>query len=271
MVERVTDKTIIVTGASRGLGAATALALGELGANVVLTARSVEALNEVAQKVESAGGEALVVQGDIGNLEDVRKVVERTLDCFNEIDALVNNAGVLEPIAPIVEADPKEWQRNLHINLIGLVWMTQAALLHLRAREGVVVHISSGAAVNAYEGWSAYSVAKAGVNHFSRSLAVEEPAVTSIAFRPGVVDTDMQALIRAEGAEGMPEDRYQRFVNYKEKGELLPPQVPARAIAALCVGAPKEWSGEYISIHEDRIVQLTGRFFPETQQAAAQL
>jgi NAD(P)-dependent dehydrogenase (short-subunit alcohol dehydrogenase family) len=268
MVERVKDKTIIVTGASRGLGAATAVALGELGANVVLTARSVEALHAVAQKVESAGGEALVVEGDIGNLADIRKVVERTLDCFNEIDALVNNAGVLEPIAPFAEADPEAWQRNLHINLIGLVWMTQATLLHLRAREGVVVHISSGAAVKAYEGWSAYSVAKAGVNHFSRALALEEPAITSIAFRPGVVDTAMQALIRAEGAQGMPDEHYQRFVRYKEEGELLPPEVPARAIAALCVGAPKDWSGEYISIHEERIEQLTGRFFPETQQTA---
>ncbi|MFN2292733.1 MAG: SDR family NAD(P)-dependent oxidoreductase, partial [Anaerolineae bacterium] len=216
----MSNPTVIVTGASRGLGAAAARLAAQLGADVVLTARTEESLQAVAGEIEQAGGQALVVAGDVSRPEDCRQVVERTVERFGGIDGLVNNAGILEPIRPISEAEAEAWRKNWAVNVLGPVMMCQAALPYLRKSKGRVVNVSSGAAINAVEGWGAYCVSKAAINHLTRMLAAEEPNVTSIAFRPGVVETGMQKTIREQGAEGMPRAQYERFVRYHEQGEL---------------------------------------------------
>lgn len=252
-------KTVLITGASRGLGAASARIAAGLGANVVLNARSRDELEVLAREIRENGGNAVVAAGDISQLENCQRAVATALEQFGELDALINNAGVLEPISPFAEADPHEWERNLRINILGLVWVTQAATPHLRQNHGRVIHVSSGAAVNVVKGWSAYCTAKAALNHFNRSLAVEEPYITTIALRPGVVDTEMQALIRQDGKTGMPDDVHKRFVQYHDRGELLPPEKPGRAMAVLALYAPHEWSGEYIQWDEDRVQRLIER------------
>ena len=216
---------ILVTGASRGLGAAVARKAARLGADVALAARSEEELAAVAEDVRSLGSRALAIAADLSRLEDCRRTVTETVEHFGRLDGLVNNAGVLGPVAPVAEGDPEGWQYNLQVNLLGPVWLTQAVLPHLRASRGRVVHVSSGAAVNPVEGWGAYSVSKAGLNHFSRVLAEEEPDVVSVAFRPGVVDTAMQAQVRTEGREGMQPENHRRFLERHRRGELLPPEV----------------------------------------------
>jgi NAD(P)-dependent dehydrogenase (short-subunit alcohol dehydrogenase family) len=256
----MTRATVLVTGASRGLGAAAARMIGELGASVVLVARSEDDLEAVADEIRSAGGQALVMAGDVSLAADCQHAVVAAVEHFGGLDAVVNNAGVLEPIAPIADSDLRTWEENLDVNVLGPVRITQAALPHLRRRQGHVVNVSSGAALRVIPGWSAYCVAKAAVNHLTRAIAIEEPEVTAIAFQPGVVNTAMQATIRARGSQGMPAEEYARFIDYYEEGELLPPELPGCALAVLALYAPHEWSGEFIAWNEERVQSLVRRY-----------
>jgi NAD(P)-dependent dehydrogenase (short-subunit alcohol dehydrogenase family) len=257
---RVSSPTVVVTGASRGLGAATARLVAQLGANVILMARSQDKLETVVHEIEDEGGLALAVPGNVSRAEDCQRVIQRATERFGGIDGLVNNAGILEPVGPIAEAEAKAWRENWAVNVLGPVLMCQAALPHLRARKGRVVNVSSGAAVNAIEGWGAYCLSKAALNHLTRMLAAEEPEVTAISLRPGVVDTEMQEAIRRQGAQGMPEGVYARFVRYHEEGELLPPEVPGSALAVLALYAPHEWSGAFMPWDHDQVQSLVRRY-----------
>lgn len=249
-------QTVLITGASRGLGAATARIVAEMGANAALMARSADELAMLVDEIQGAGGHALSIIGDVRQVTDCRVAVKKTIERFGQLDAVVNNAGTLAPIAAIADGDPGEWQENLGVNLLGPVWITQAALPYLRERCGRVINVSSGAAVNVIAGWAAYCAAKAALNHFTRALAHEEPEITAIAFRPGVIDTDMQAAIRRHGARGMPEEVHARFVRYRERGELLPPAVPGCSLAILALNAPHEWSGAFLPWNSEDVLSL---------------
>jgi NAD(P)-dependent dehydrogenase (short-subunit alcohol dehydrogenase family) len=247
---------VIITGASRGLGAALAQAVAELGADVVLTARSRDDLERQAELIRQKGREALVVAADLNQPQECRSVVQQAQERFGSLHALVNNGGILEPIATIAQADPQDWQRNWQVNVLAPVLLTQAALPALRISGGRVVNVSSGAAEKVTPGWAAYSLAKAALNHLTRFLAQEEPEITAIVVRPGVVDTAMQATIREEGERAMYQDDYQRFVGYHQQGKLLPPRLPGRALACLALFAPHAWSGAYLSWDEERVQTL---------------
>jgi len=248
--------TLIITGASRGLGAAAARIAAQLGANVVLNARSAAALERVAQAVGEAGCEALAAPGDISRADTCAFLVKQSVERFGRIDAVINNAGMIDPVASIAEADTAVWQYNLAVNLLGPMMLTQAALPYLRESQGRVINVSSGAAVNAVPGWAAYCAAKAALNHFTRVLAVEEPEVTAVAFRPGVVNTEMQAVIRRDGAGGMPASAHARFLQYHAQGELLPPERPGLALAVLALHAPPEWSGDFLAWNDAQVQAL---------------
>jgi NAD(P)-dependent dehydrogenase (short-subunit alcohol dehydrogenase family) len=252
----MTNPTILITGASRGLGLAAARDAAALGANVVMFARSAEKVKQEAQAIQEKGGRVLAVVGDVSDWEDCQHVIERTIAQFDSLDALVNNAGVITPIAPIASADVMAWRENLEINLLGPMMLTQAALPYLRQHRGRVINVSSGAATYAVPGWGAYCVAKGGLNQFNRVLAVEEEMITSISFRPGVVDTDMQAIIREMGGGGMPTAAHERFVRMREAGELLPPEAPGGVLAVIALYAPPEWDGAFISWDEERAQEL---------------
>lgn len=252
---------VLITGASRGLGAAAAHAAADLGARVVLTARSAGALQEQAQRIRSGGGECLVVTGDLLVEEDVRRMVERSVDGWGRLDAVVNNAGVLEPIARIAEAPIDAWERNIQVNLLGPFVLTRFAIPHLRMTGGRVVNVSTGAAVKVTVGWSAYSAAKAALNLFTRYLAEEEPDITSVALRPGAVETEMQRKIREEGQSGMQEEKYTRYVRLHREQKLLPPEKPGKSMAVLALYAPVAWSGEFIAWDEDRVLALVREHF----------
>jgi NAD(P)-dependent dehydrogenase (short-subunit alcohol dehydrogenase family) len=254
----MTDQTIIITGASRGLGAATARAAAEMGANVVINARSDDDLSALAQEIKGAGGRAATVPGDVSRVETCQRLVAEAIKRFDRLDAVINNAGVIQPIAPISNADLNAWERNIIVNVLAPVYLVQAALAHLRKHQGRVINVSSGAAVKAIPGWGAYCTAKAAINHFTRLLAAEEPEITAISFRPGVVDTAMQDVIRRQGEYGMPIEEHARFVSYHEEGALLPPELPARSLAVLALYAPKAWSGDFIQWDQDRVQSLVG-------------
>lgn len=252
----MTKPTVIITGASRGLGAATALATADLGANVVLNARSADLLAEHVDHIRNLGGAAIAVAGDVTVADDCQQLVETAVAQFGRLDSLVSNAGTIKPIAPVRRAELAAWQRNLTVNLLSPMILIQAALPQLRLHRGRIIVVSGGAAINAVPGWSAYCAAQAGLVQFNRVLAMEEADITSICFRPGIVDTQLQATIREDGAEGMPPEAHARFMRYYQRGELLPPQVPAGALAILALFAPAEWSGQFLAWDDQRIQQL---------------
>ncbi len=249
-------KVIIVTGASRGLGAAAARAAATFGARLTLTARSRGDLERVVAEIQAGGGEALIVPGDLSEPATAVEIVEATEAAYGRIDGLINNAGVIAPIAPVSSVNPEAWAGNLRVNLIAPAQLTAVALPALRRASGIVVNVSSGAAVGVVEGWAAYCAAKAALNHYTHVLAAEEPQVTALSFRPGVVDTGMQAEIRQTGASGMPADVHQRFVLRHDRGELLPAERPGRSLAALTLLAPREWSGDFLAWDEERVQAL---------------
>lgn len=246
-------RVVMVTGASQGIGAELARWLAKIGCGVVMAARSTAALAEVKRDVERLGGRPLSLTLDVADYEQCRKGVEETLEYFGRLDALVNNAGVLEPISAAADADPQQWRENIEINLLGPFYMFRASAPALRSNRGRVVNISSGAAVNPIGGWSAYCAAKAGLTHLTRVVAEEEPDLTVMALRPGVVDTQLQTLIREKGSVGMKPEKVAYFKDLKTGGHLEPPAVPARAAAWLALHAPREWSGEYVEYDDPRI------------------
>lgn len=243
--------TVIVTGASRGLGRAIAADVARRGATVVATARSVDDLDALAATNDLIHP----VPADLTDPAARRAVVDRAHD-LGGVDALVNDAGMLEPVARIAGADPDAWAANLGINVVAPVALTALALPALRAASGRVVNVSSGVAKRPVVGWGAYCTAKAALLMATRVLAEEEDDVVAVSVRPGVVDTTMQATIREGGRDAMTEESHDRFVRLHESGELLDPAVPAASIAALALHAPRSMSGSFVSWDDDEVRAL---------------
>jgi NADP-dependent 3-hydroxy acid dehydrogenase YdfG len=200
----------LVTGASSGIGHATARALAADGAAVALAARRVDRLEELAKEIDGAGGRALVVEADVTDEAQARDAVARTVDELGRLDTLVNNAGVML-LGPIVDADLSEWQRMVGINLVGLLYCTHAALPHLLdaaaggPREVAdIVNVSSVAGRVARNGSGVYNATKHGVGAFSESLRQEvaRRQVRVSLVEPGATATEL-------GSHNPPEIREQ--------------------------------------------------------------
>jgi NAD(P)-dependent dehydrogenase (short-subunit alcohol dehydrogenase family) len=257
------EPVVIITGASRGLGAATARWLAKAGAAVSLVARCEEKLQQVAADLRRLGGESLVFSADVSDAKACRKAVETTRHHFGRIDALVNNAGIVQPLASIADSHPDDWRHNIEVNLFAPFYLVRAAISDLRKHDGRVVNVSSGAATMALETLSAYCTGKAALNHFTRVLAAEEKDVTALTVRPGVVDTDMQAVLRDDADNAMPADQIAYYRQLKERRELEPPEIPARAIAWLALHAPREFSGKFLNYDDPRISSPAVEVFGE--------
>ncbi|MEU4288827.1 SDR family NAD(P)-dependent oxidoreductase [Kribbella sp. NPDC026596] len=173
MTSNLTGTAALVTGASSGIGAATARRLAEHGASVALVARRKERLVDLADEIEKAGGSALVVEADITEQAQAEAAVQQAVERFGRLDTLVNNAGLML-LGPVVGADTDDWERMLAVNVNGLLYTTRIALPHLlqAAEEGPrrvadIVNISSIAGRVAWNGYGVYSLTKFGVNGFT--------------------------------------------------------------------------------------------------------
>lgn len=253
----MSSQTLIVTGASRGIGAATAHTAAALGASVVVCARS--GADAVARQITEAGGQALSVTADVSNREDCQRLVAAAIERFGSLDAVVSNAATLDPVAPVAASDAEAWLHALRVNVLGPVMLAQAALPHLRARKGRIIDVTSGAAGIPISGVSAYCASKAALNIYDQCLAKEEPEITVISFEPGTVDTAMQTFIRAEGQPAMLSADYAMFVNFHQQGLLRPPEIPGRALAHLALRASHEWTGTIVSWDDPRVQSLFDR------------
>lgn len=174
MLERFTlmDKTVIITGAGRGIGAACARAAAEAGADVVLAARSVDQLDSVAADVRAAGRRALVVPADVNDLSRLAELVPLTLEEFGRIDVVINNAGGTPP-RPLLDTTPGYLERSFHFNVTTAFELTRAATPSLLEAQGSVVNISSAIGRLRDRGFVAYGTAKAALTHMTRLLAAD--------------------------------------------------------------------------------------------------
>jgi NADP-dependent 3-hydroxy acid dehydrogenase YdfG len=206
MTDRLDGTVALVTGASSGIGEATALVLAERGAAVALAARRGERLAALAAKIRENGGTALVITADVSDEQQARDAVEGTVAELGRLDTLVNNAGVML-LGPVVGAPLSEWQRMVQINLLGLLYCAHAALPHLlRAAEGDprrvadLVNVSSVAGRVARNGSGVYNATKHGVGAFSESLRQEVTGrhVRVSLVEPGAVSTELASHNRPE-------------------------------------------------------------------------
>jgi NADP-dependent 3-hydroxy acid dehydrogenase YdfG len=186
-------KVALVTGASSGIGEATALALAEAGANVAVGARRADRLADLAKR---APGEVLTLDLDVTDEQACRTAVAATVEHFGGLDVLVNNAGLMLS-GPILGADTAEWTRMVHTNLLGTMYLTHAALPHLLQRKGTVVQISSTSGRVASRGGGVYAATKFGVNAFSEALRKEvtTQGVRVVVIEPGMVATELASHI----------------------------------------------------------------------------
>ena len=198
----LSGKSVIITGASRGIGEATARHLAAAGAKVVLAARSRDAVERIAAEIADAGGTARAVACDVARWQDVEALVGETNRAFGGPDLLINNAGVIDPIARLADSDPEGWGQVVDINLKGVYYGLRAAIpLMLEQGGGTIINISSGAATSALEGWSHYCATKAAVLSLTRCTDVEyrDEGIRVIGLSPGTVRTEMQVNIKASG------------------------------------------------------------------------
>ena len=192
-------KVVVITGASRGLGRALALAFAREGARVVFNSRSEGSIRPVAEEAEDMGAEVLALVADVSRDEDVERLVGAAVERFGHVDVLVNNAGVLGPRVALERYPEDEWRRVIDANLTGLFLVTKAAIPHMP--EGAsIVNVVSGVSVEGRAGWGAYSVSKFGVEGLTQILAAElgERGIRANAVDPGGMRTEMRAAAYPE-------------------------------------------------------------------------
>jgi NADP-dependent 3-hydroxy acid dehydrogenase YdfG len=190
----LSGKAVAITGASSGIGEATALALARAGAAVALGARRKDRIDALAARIEDEGGTAVPLEVDVADEGQAREFVATAHDRLGRLDSLINNAGVML-LGPVESGDPDDWRTMVDVNLLGLLYCTHAALPIMREQgSGDIVNVSSVAGRFARAGSAVYNLTKFGVNAFSEGLRQEvtEGGIRVMVVEPGFVDTELQ-------------------------------------------------------------------------------
>lgn len=237
----LSGKTVLITGASRGIGAQTARLFAQNGAKVALVARSAEAIADLAGEI---GPQAVAIPCDIARYWEMAKAVENCLTAHGGLDILVNNAGVIEPIAHMADADPDAWGEVIDINLKGVFHGMRAALpVMLEAGGGTILTIGSGAAHGPNEAWSHYCASKAGALMLTKMADREyrEQGIRALSLSPGTVATQMQREIKSSGINRISE---------LDWSDHIPPEWVAKALLWMCSDATDAHRGGEISLRD---------------------
>ncbi len=245
----MTDKVVLITGASRGIGAAAAREFAAAGAKVALLARNGDAIATLAGEIGAAG---IAIPCDVSRYWEVAAAVTATVETFGRLDVAVANAGVLEPIAYLAETDPEAWGHAVDINLKGAFHVMRAALpAMLEAGGGTLIGLSSGAAHTPEVAWSSYCAAKAGAYMLTRMVDAEyrSRGIRALGLRPSTVATDMQRIIAAHDTNP------DRQVDWSEH---FSPEWPAKALVWMCGPAADAYLGTDVYLRDPDILAAIG-------------
>jgi 3-oxoacyl-[acyl-carrier protein] reductase len=246
-MDHLQGKVAVITGASQGIGEATARLLGAAGCAVVLAARSAGKISAIADEIRAAGGKAHAIPCDVCRYADVEAAIAAGKAEFAGFDILVNNAGAIDPIGRIEDMDPDAWGTVIDINTKGVFYGLRAAIPRMQAQgAGVIINISSGAATGALEGWSHYCASKAAVLSLTKCAETElaDTAIRVVGLSPGTVATEMQVLIKASGINP---------VSQMDPSVHIPADWPAKAIAWLAGPDAAEFRGVDVSLRDEDI------------------
>lgn len=245
----MTGKTVLITGASRGIGAEAARVFALAGANVGLLARSEASVESLAADL---GERAFGMACDVSDYAQVDAAVQACVERFGGLDVLINNAGVVEPISHLAKADPAEWGNVIDINLKGVFYGMRAALpLMTKAGGGSILTISSGAAHGPIEAWSHYCSSKAGAAMLTSCADKENrnAGIRAMGLSPGTVATQMQREIKASGINP---------ISQLDWEDHIPPDWPARTLLWMCSPDADEFIGTEISLRDEAILKRVG-------------
>jgi NAD(P)-dependent dehydrogenase (short-subunit alcohol dehydrogenase family) len=250
-------RTVIVTGASRGIGAAVARRLRVEGVRVVGVARSANLLE--AMRMEKLGsGPFEYVVGDVTDQSVINSAVQLAASAGHQLVGIVLNAAVLEPIQRVADLDLDAVRKHFEVNIFSQIALVKAALPDLhRAPNGRIVFVTSGVVDFPSAGWSPYAMSKSAMNAFIAALAREQPEVYSVAIKPGLVDTQMLHESQNEAHRAVMDDTFKTwFKEAREKNMIVQPEVPGSVIAKAVLSLPRSLSGLYLAYSDDRLAGL---------------
>lgn len=245
----MTQKVVAITGASRGIGAAAAQVFARAGWKVALMARSERDISKLSEELET---ESMALRCDVADFTSVQAAIQTVVARWGRIDALINNAGVIDPISRIEDCDPAQWGQSIDINLKGVLHGLRAAIPVMKQQgTGTIITVSSGAAHNPLEGWSAYCAGKAGAAMLTRAAHLEEGAngLRIMGLSPGTVATEMQVKIKASGINP---------VSQLDPAIHIPAAWPAECLLWMCSPAANDWIGKEISLRDEGIRRAVG-------------
>ncbi len=236
-------KTALITGAGRGIGAATAVALAQRGIQCILAVRDPERAAQTVRAVQQHVP-CSVVRCDVSDYASVKSAARHVMNANARLDIIVNNAAQIDPIGLVADVDPQQWAQAMMVNLVGPFNVFHAFFPLLSASQTpTVVNISTGAAYSSLEGWSAYCTSKAGLVMLTASLHHEyaKHGIAVYGLQPGMVDTQMQARIRSSGVGP---------ISRVPRAHLASPDQPAAAIAWLADQRPASFRGQDLSVSD---------------------
>lgn len=248
----LTAQVALVTGASRGIGLAIANRLAAAGASVALLARDQARVEEAARALRDSGRQAMALCADVADYAAVEAALRSAEAALGPVNILVNNAGVIKPIARLADSDPASWRRAFEINLAGAYHAIRAVLPGMRERGGgTILNLSSGAAKHPLEGWSHYCASKAALLMLTACTQLEnaDRGLRVIGLSPGTVATDMMASIRDSGIN--PVSRLDWSVH-------IPPDWVGQAAVHLCGPAGNAWLGTDFPLRSDEARRALG-------------
>ena len=240
----LSGKTVLITGASRGIGEAAAKTFVEAGAKVMLTARNADKLENIKRNL---GDCSEYFSGDISDSNIVSELVDFCCAHFGNIDILINNAGTIQPIGLIHEIKPEDWSSVIDTNLKSIFYTTNAVLPKMvKNGDGTILNVSSGAAHNPLTAWSHYCASKAGAAMLTQCLHTEyfEYGIRAIGLSPGTVATQMQREIKESGINQ---------VSALDWSAHIPADWPAKALLWMCSSEADKFVGKEISLRDEVI------------------
>ncbi|QFS81518.1 Glucose 1-dehydrogenase 2 [Roseivivax sp. THAF40] len=246
----MSGKSVLITGASRGIGEAAARRFARAGAKVALIARSADRIAEIAGDI---GENAIAIPCDISRYWEMEQAVANTVQSFGALDVMINNAGMIEPIAHMSEVDPDAWGSVIDVNLKGVFHGMRAALPVMQDQPGggTILTIGSGAAHGPVEAWSAYCASKAGALMLTRMADKEnrDAGIRAISLSPGTVATEMQREIKASGINP---------VSQLDWSDHIPPEWVAEALFWMCGSEADPYLGAEVSLRDPDIRKAVG-------------